>query len=216
MGNCGTLLFGSQTRHQLCDQSTGFLGVEITSLLGNIHQSVQLNKWSDNGGTVALRLSHLLIVTLLRTLLTDTALPTDLHRLLLALGVAHEAPVALVDIPGGAGGLVHSPALPGPLSVTNLLHRSVTLPDRLLHCLLLESYLATLLEILLTGFLLGWLEVGDVGVVTLLHVLVFALQDRVLGHRLHLLLLDDTQAAVWSPRGLTEVHSSWHCHLLSC
>ena len=43
----------------------------------------------------------------------------------------------------------------------------------------------------------------------------FALQDRILGHRLHLLLLDDTQAAVWSPRGLTEVYSSWHCHLLS-
>ena len=216
MGNCGTLLFGSQTRHQLCDQSTGFLGVEITSLLGNIHQSVQLNKWSDNGGTVALRLSHLFVVTLLGTLLTDTALATDLHRLLLALGVAHEAPVALVDIPGRAGRLVHSPALSLSLSIAHLLHGSVALPDRLLHGLLLEGDLAALLEVLLAGLLLCWLEEGDVGVVTLLHVLVFALQDRILGHRLHLLLLDDTQAAVWSPRGLAEVHSSWHCHLLSC
>ena len=160
-------------------------------------------------------MSHLLVVTLLGTLLTDTALATDLHWLLLALGVAHKAPVALVDIPGGAGRLVHSPALSLSLSVADLLHGSVALPDRLLHCLLLEGDLAALLEVLLAGLLLCWLEESDVGVVTLLHVLVFALQDRILGHRLHLLLLDDTQAAVLSPRGFAEVYSSWHCHLLS-
>ena len=154
-------------------------------------------------------------MTLLWSLLTHTALATDLHRDLLTLGVPHKLAVPLVNVPGGAGRLVHSPALPGPLSVTNLLQRSVALPDRLLHRLLLESYLTTLLEILLTGLLLGRLEEGDVGVVTLLDVLVFTLQDWVLRQCLHPLLLDNTQAAVCRSRGLAEVHSARHCHLLS-
>ena len=161
-------------------------------------------------------MTHLLVMTLLRSLLTHTALTTDLHRFLLTLGVSHKLAVTLVNVPGGAGGLVHSPALPGPLSVTNLLHRSVALPDCLLHRLLLESYLTTLLEILLTGLLLGWLEVGDVGVVTLLHVLMFTLQDWILRQSLHPLLLDNTQSSVCCSRGLAEVHSARHGNLLSC
>ena len=153
-------------------------------------------------------------MTFLGSLLIDTALATDLHRSLLTLGVPHKLAVPLVNVPGGAGGLVDSPALPGPLPVTNLLHRPVALPDGLLHRLLLESYLTTLLEILLTRLLLGRLEVGDVGVVTLLHVLVFTLQDWILGQSLHPLLLDDTQSPVSRPRGLAEVHSARHGRLL--
>ena len=161
-------------------------------------------------------MDHLLVVTLLWTLLAHTALAADLHRLLLALGVAHEAAVPLVNVPGGAGGLVHSPALSRPLAIADLLHGSVALPDRLLHGLLLEGYLAALLEILLAGLLLGRLEEGDVGVVALLHVLVFTLQDRILRHRLHLLLLDDAKSPVRCPGGLAEVHPARHCGLLSC
>ena len=135
-------------------------------------------------------------MTLLWSLLTHAALATDLHRNLLTLGVPHKLAVPLVHVPGGAGRLVHSPALLGPLAVTDLLHRTVALPDRLLHCLLLESDLTALLEILLTRLFLGGLEVGDVGVVTLLHVLVFALQDGILRQGLHPLLLDNTQSPV--------------------
>ena len=114
-------------------------------------------------------------MALLRTLLADTSLTTDLHRLFLTLCVSHKVPASLVDVPGGAGGLVHGPALSLSLAIANLLHGSVALPDRLLHRLLLEGYLTTLLKVLLAGLLLCWLEVGDVGVVTLLNVLVLTL-----------------------------------------
>ena len=150
-------------------------------------------------------------MALLRALLADTSLTTDLHWLLLTLCISHKVPASLVNVPGGAGGLVHSPALSLSLAIANLLHGSVALPDSLLHSLLLEGYLTTLLEVLLAGLLLCWLEVGDVGVVTLLNVLVLTLQDGILGQRLNTLLLDDTQSPVSRPGGLAEVHSSRNC-----
>ena len=70
LGHGGALLLGSEAGHQLGHQSAGLLGVEVASLLGDVHQGV-----------------HLLVVTLLWPLLGHAALATDLHRLLLAIGV---------------------------------------------------------------------------------------------------------------------------------
>ena len=55
--------------------------------------------------------------------------------------------------------------------------------------MLFEGDGTSLLEVLLADLLLGRLELGDVGVVTLLHVLVGALQDRLLLQCGDLLLL---------------------------
>ena len=148
-------------------------------------------------------------MTLLWPLLGHAALTTDLHRLLLTLGVPNKLARALVHVPGGARRLVHGPALLGSLAITNLLQRPVTFPDCLLDRLLLECYLAALLKVLITGLLLRGLEVCDVGVVTLLHVLVFALQDGILGQSLDRLLLDHTQPAIRGAGSLAEVHSTW-------
>ena len=191
LGDGGALLLGSQTGHQFGHQSAGLLGVEVAGLLGDVHQGV-----------------HLLVVTLLRSLLGHAALATDLHWLLLTLGIPNKLAVALVHIPGGARRLVHCPALLGSLAVTNLLQRPVTLPDCLLDRLLLECDLAALLKVLITGLLLGWLEIGEVSVVTLFHVFVFALQDGIFGQGLHRLLLDHTQPAVRGAGSLAEVHST--------
>ena len=85
LGHGGALLLGSEAGHQLGHQSAGLLGVEVASLLGDVHQGV-----------------HLLVVTLLRPLLGHAALATDLHRLLLAIGVSYKLARALVHVPGGA------------------------------------------------------------------------------------------------------------------
>ena len=115
----------------------------------------------------------------------------------------------LFDSPGCAGRLVLRPTLLGSLAVANLPLRSVALPHRLCGRLRPERDLAALLKVLLTLLLLLGVEDGDVGVVALLHVLVGALQDRVLGQRLHRLLLDHTQSTIRLPGCLAEVNTSW-------
>ena len=89
----------------------------------------------------------------------------------------------LVQAAGDAVGIL----APGTLATADLHQGSVAL----LHCLVLrllgEGDGAGLLKVLLADLLLAGLELGDVGVVALLRVLVGALQDGLLlqtGHRL--------------------------------
>ena len=147
-------------------------------------------------------------MTLLRALLRHTALATDLHWLLLTLGVTHKLTIALVNVPGAAAALIHCPALLRPLSIAHLLQRSVTLANSFFLSLLLEHNVAHFLKVLLARLLLGRFEECDVGVVTLLYILVFTLQDWILGQSLHCLILDNTKTTICSSGGLTEVNSS--------
>ena len=144
-------------------KSASFLWVEIAYFLRNI------NKGGDH-----------LLVTLLRSLLKGTASSTDLDGKFLTGGVSHELTRLLLHILGAAGGLVHSLTDLLPLAVTDLLYRFVTFPHSLVESLLFEGDGASLLEVLLADLLLGGGELGDVGVVALLGVLVGALQDRLL------------------------------------
>lgn len=68
--------------------------------------------------------------------------------------------------------LKHSPTLLWSLSVTNFDLRFVTFPDGVTDGLLTERDLALLLKVLLALLLLTGAELGDVGVVALLDVVV--------------------------------------------
>merc|ERR1719264_711536 len=178
--NCAFMLW-TQPWHQLCHKSAGLLWVEVTHLLWHV----------DQGGNG-------LIMALLRALLKGAPCSTDLNWKLFTAGVADKLAGLLLHILGGAGGLVHRPALLGSLTVANLLNWLVALFHCLIVSLLLECDRALLLKVLLADFLLAGGELGDIGVVALLHVLVGALQDRLLlqaGHRL--LLLDAAEAGLW-------------------
>ena len=161
--NCGALMLRSQLWHKLGGESAGFLGVEITSFLGNINY----------------RGCHF-VVTLLRSLLKGTASSTDLHRKLLTGGVSHELTRLLLHVLGATGRLVDSPALLRTLAITNLLYRFVTFLNCFINSLLFEGDGALLLKVLLADLLLGGFKLSDVGVVALLSVLVSALQYRLL------------------------------------
>ena len=163
---------------QLGLQTAGLLGVQVTHLLRNINQR-----------------SELLVVALLRTLLGDTASTADLHRQLLAPGVSHKLAGLLLNVAGGAGGLVDGPALLRTLAVADLLERTVALLHGLLHSLLLEGDLTALLKVLLTNLFLSRRELSDIGVVALLHIPVVALQDGVSLQGLDILRRLDTAEA---------------------
>ena len=189
LGDDGALVLGRKTGYELGHVSAGLLRVEITDLLGNI------NKTGDD-----------LVVTLFITFLQSTPSSTDLDRKLLTGGVSHELAGLLFHVLGAAGGLVHSLADLLPLAVTNLLNWFVTLSDGLIESLLLEGDLTRLLEVLLADLLLGRFELGDVGVVALLDVLVGALQDGLLLQSGDgLLLLDAAEPRLWVLHTATEV-----------
>merc|ERR1719367_1697447 len=133
-----------------------------------------------------------LVVTLLWSFFKGASSSTDLHRELLTAGVTDKLAGLLLHILGGARGLVHCPALFGTLTIAHLFDWPVALPHCLVVCLLLERDLALLLEILLAHFLLAGLELGDIGVVALLSLLVGALQDGFLLQTGHLRQLLDT------------------------
>jgi len=79
------LLLGLQAGHQLRDQAAGLLGVQVTRLLGYVHQGV-----------------YSLIMAFLWPLLSDTACSTDIEGNLLTLGVSNELAWSLPDVLGGA------------------------------------------------------------------------------------------------------------------
>ena len=186
LGYDGALVLRREARHQLGHKPAGLLGVEITHFLGNIN-----NAGED------------LVVTLLITFLQSAAGSTDLDGKLLTGGVSHELTGLLLHILGAAGGLVHSLTDLLSLAVTNLLYRFVTFPHSLVESLLFEGDGTSLLKVLLADLLLCRLKLGDVGVVTLLHVLVSALQDWLLLQGGHLLLLLHTAQA-----GLRVLHAA--------
>ena len=135
---------------------------------------------------------------------------TKFHWKFLAGGVGHKFPRCFLHISGGAGGLkvglagllapelgvFLEPPPPPPLPpgvgdavdllvslvslTTNLHQRAVTFLHRLIPRLLHEGDGTFLVERLLADFLPARFELSDVGVVTLLGVLVSALQDRLL------------------------------------
>merc|ERR1719350_1342037 len=71
LGHDGALVLRGELGHQLSDKSAGLLGVEVTHLLGDIHQ----------GGDD-------LFVTLLLSLLCHAASSANLHRKLLARSIS--------------------------------------------------------------------------------------------------------------------------------
>ena len=90
LGDNGALLLGREAGHQPGDVLADLLGVQVTGLLGHIHQ----------GG------EHL-IVALLRSLLKGAASTADLNGQLLALGVTDKLARRLLHILGGARGLIY-------------------------------------------------------------------------------------------------------------
>ena len=130
-----------------------------------------------------------------------TACTTDLHGSFFTARVPNEPSLPVVDVLRCAGGLVDGLALVRALPVANLLYRPVALPHHLLHRLLPECDLALLLKVLLTGLLLRRLEVGNIGVVALLNVLVCAFQDRVFGKSLDTFFLHNAQPPIRKPNG---------------
>ena len=144
-------------------EAAGLLWVQVANFLWDV----------DEGGDD-------LIVAFLWSFLSDTAGTADLDWELLALGVSDELAWLLLDVLGGTAGLVDGAAFLWALAVANLLQRLVALLHGLVNSLLLESDLASFLEVLLANFLLSWSELCDVSVVALFHVLVGALQDGVL------------------------------------
>merc|ERR1711923_46515 len=128
-------------------------------------------------------------MALLGTLPKGAASSTDLDREFLTAGVPNELARLLLHVLGRAGGLVDRPALLRTLPLAHFGHRPVALPHCLVVRLLLERDLARLLEVLVAHLLLGGLELGDVGVVAPLHLLVDALKHLLPLHRGNLLLL---------------------------
>ena len=94
LGHDGALVLGLELGHQLGDEPAGLLGVEVTHLLGHI----------DQGG------DHL-VVTLLLSLLVSAASSANLNGELLAGSISDKLARLFLHILGGAGGLIHSPAL---------------------------------------------------------------------------------------------------------
>ena len=192
LGNGGALMLRLELGDQLRLEAAGLLGVEIADLLRDIEQR------NDS-----------LVVTLLRTLLSNTASTADLNRELLTLRVTNKLAGLLLYVPGRAGRLIDSPALFGTLTIADLHQRLVALLHLFLCRLLLEGDLAGLLKILLTHFLLGSFKLRHIGVVALLNILVGALKDGILlecGDGL--LLLNAAEAGLGISLAARKVNSS--------
>jgi len=192
LGYNSTLVFGSQFRNKLGHKSAGLLRVEITNLFRNINKR-----------------SCYFIMTFFWTFFISAASSTYLHRQLLTAGVSYKLARLLLNILGAAAALIHCPALLRSLTIAHLLHRFVTLLNCLIECLLFEGDAAQFLKVLLAHLLLTGFELSDIGVVTLLCVLVSALQDRLLLYAGHcLLLVHTTESSLLVSDTPTEVNSS--------
>ena len=168
-------------RNQPGLETASLLWVEIADLLRNIKK----------GG-------NSLVMALLRSLLCGAASTADLNWQLLTPGVTNKLAGLLLNILGSTGGLVDSLANISTLAVAGLDQRPVAFLDILLDGLLLEGDLAGLLKVLLADLFLGRVELCDVGVVTLLHIFVCALEDGVLLQRCDSLLsLNTAETCVW-------------------
>jgi len=192
LGHNGALVLGLQLGDKLGDEPAGFLWVEIANLLRNIH------KGSDD-----------LVMALLLSLLKSTTSTADLNWKLLTGSISHKLAWLLLNILGATGGFIHSSAFLWSLSIANLLHGFVALLHGLVVCLLLEGDGALLLKVLLANLFLAWGELSDVGVVTLLYILVGTLQDWLLLKTCHCLFLFHTaKTSFWVFLTSTEVNAS--------
>jgi len=192
LGDNGALVLRLQLGNKLCDESAGFLWVEITNLLWNIHKG-----------------SNDLVMTLLLSLLKSTSSTTDLNWKLLTGSISHKLAWLLLHILGATGRLIDSSALLWSLTIANLLHGLVALLHGLVVGLLLKGDRALLLKVLLTNLFLAWGELSDIGVVALLHILVSTLQDWLLLKTCHCLFLFHTaKTSFWVFLASTEVNAS--------
>jgi len=198
LGDGGALSSGLEPRDKLGLEAAGLLGVQVTGLLRDI------NKGCDD-----------LIVALLFSLLSDTASTADLNGQLLTLGVSDKLARLLLNVLGGARRFVDSSALLRALTIANLLEWPVAFLDGLIESLLLEGDLTSLLEVLLANLLLSRRELCDIGVVTLLNILVCAFKDGVLLDGLDgLFLLNTAESSLGIILAGTEVYSSLNLHTI--
>ena len=199
LGDDGALVLGAQLGDQLGLEAAGLLGVQVAHLLGDIDEG------SDG-----------LVVALLRALLSNTASTADLNGELLTAGVTDKLAGLLFNVLGGARRLVHGSAFLRTLSIAHLLKRLVALLHGFIESLLLERDLAGLLKVLFTHLLLGGLELGDVGVVALLHILVCALKNGILLQRGDgLLLLNAAETGVGIGDAAGEVDAAGDLNLVA-
>jgi len=155
LGNDGALVLGLQLGDELRDVPTSLLWVQVADFLGNIH------KRSEN-----------FVMTFFLSVGEDASSTADLHGKLLTGGVADKLSRLLLNILCRTGRLIHSATLLGSLTVALLDEWSVTLFHSLVESLLLERNRTLLLKILLADFLLRRSKKRNIGVVTLLCVLV--------------------------------------------
>jgi len=189
---------GGQAGDKLGHKFADILGVQVTNFLRDI------NKGGEN-----------FLMALLITFLKDTSSTADLHWKLLAGSISNKLARLLLNVLGGTGGFIHSSALLRSLTIANLLNWFVAFVDSLIESFLLEGDGTGLLKVLLTHLLLTWFELGDIGVVALLCVLVGTLQDGFLLQAGHCLLLVNTaKTSVRVGDTVTEVHSSSNSTLL--
>ncbi len=192
LGNNGALVLRLQAGDQLGLEAAGLLGVQVAHLLRDI------NEGGDG-----------LVVALLSTLFSSAASTTDLDGKLLTACVTNKLARLLLDVASGTGRLIHGSALLRALAIAHLGQGPVALLHILLNSFLLESDLAGLLKVFLTNFLLGRLELCDIGVVALLNILVGTLKNGVLlqgGDGL--LLLHTAEAGVGVGLAAAEVNAS--------
>jgi len=193
-GNNCALMLGGKLGNELGDKLANLLWVEVTMLLRNIDE-----RRED------------LVVALLDSFLENATSSTDLDRELLTARVTNKLAGLLLHVLGCARRLIHSLANLGTLTVAHLLNWCVALPHSLVEGLLLEGDGTGLLKSLLAHFLLGGGELGDIGVVALLSVLVGALKDWVLLDGRHCLLLVNTaQPSFGILLTAAEVDSTWN------
>ena len=181
LGNNCALMLRLKGRNQPGLEAASLLWVEIADLLRNIKKR-----------------GNSLVMALLRSLLCGAASTADLNWQLLTPGVTNKLAGLLLNILGSTGGLVDSLANISTLAIAGLDQRPVAFLDILLDGLLLKSDLAGLLKVLLADLLLGRVELSDICVVALLHILVCALKDGVFLQRCDSLhSLDAAKASVW-------------------
>ena len=148
-------------------------------------------------------------MALLSTFLSDTSSTTDLNGELLTLGVSNKLAGLLLNVPGGTGRLIDSTALLRALAIAHLLEGPVALLHILFNSLLLEGDLTALFKVLLANFLLGGVELCDIGVMALLNILVVALKNGILLQGLdNLLVLDTAVASLGISDTVAEVNTS--------
>jgi len=191
-GDHSALVSWLQARNQLGLKAAGFLRVQVTDFLWHINEGGQG-----------------FVVTLLWQCIRNTASTANLNWQLLTGGVSDKLARLLLNIFGGAAGLVHCPALLWALAVAHLFHRSVALLDRFINSLLFESDLACLLKIFIAHFFLSRLKLGDIGVMALFHIGVGTLKDGVLFNGLYSFqFFNTTQPSFWVLNTSTKVHST--------